>query len=149
MTSWWHHNDIFKVSFWNLDSAFYKIWPNKVRFESCDETFKRFCERTEKHAKLFTRSDCAYRRYEMNCTSRDNSNIDMPICLAEIPYSGKSKSYFFTFFIQCIKIYKRCYRRLKMDSDIKKNQFLKSMERFRCVMGSTNLNAGIFESTII
>ena len=36
-----------------------------------------------------------------------------------------------------------------MDSDIKKNQFLKSLERFRCVMGSTSLNAGIFESTMI
>ena len=36
-----------------------------------------------------------------------------------------------------------------MDSDIKKNQFLKSLERFRCVMGITSLNAGIFQSAMI
>ena len=54
-----------------------------------------------------------------------------------------------SFFIQRFKIYKRCFKKLKMDSDIKKNPFLRSMERFRCAMGSTSLNAGIFQSTMI
>ena len=44
-------------------------------------------------------------RYEMNCTVRDDSSIDMPICLAEIPYSGKKNKTIALVSFDCFKIY--------------------------------------------